>query len=183
MKKPSIQLRLIARAVVIISLFLIVYITSKNKEGKLSTFAKQSENLQGKGKIVACAPDYVTEINKYEGCFPKKCARYVTDQIISHKEANKLLEIAKKGLEFGGSSGGASILDLHSGALSKGDKFINIYKIKEANNLFTSDDFNLYRVCIYFIYITTHLSKYLYKYRLLLVNLLDFYKQVRIRCN
>ncbi|WAQ96774.1 OGFD3-like protein [Mya arenaria] len=36
--------------------------------------------------------------------------------------------VAKRGLAYGGSNGGASILDLHSGALSKNDKFINVYR-------------------------------------------------------
>jgi hypothetical protein len=43
----------------------------------------------------------------------------VIDQVFSVEESHALLNIAKKGLIKGGSNGGASILDLHSGALSK----------------------------------------------------------------
>ena len=32
------------------------------------------------------------------------------------------------GLAKGGGNGGASILDLHSGALSHGDSFVNLYR-------------------------------------------------------
>jgi hypothetical protein len=39
--------------------------------------------------------------------------------LFSIEESHRLLSIAKKGLVKGGSNGGASILDLHSGALSK----------------------------------------------------------------
>lgn len=41
-------------------------------------------------------------------------------------------------MAFGGSSGGASILDLHSGALSKGKEFINVYKYPGAQKVFES---------------------------------------------
>eukprot|EP00058_Branchiostoma_floridae_P019542 XP_002605032.1 hypothetical protein BRAFLDRAFT_85174 [Branchiostoma floridae] len=44
--------------------------------------------------------------------------------------------------------GEASILDLHSGALSKGDSFINLYQMMKSNkdrSVFSEDDFSLYR--------------------------------------
>ena len=50
---------------------------------------------------------------------PAKCGRAVVDGLFSIEESHRLLSIAKKGLVKGGSNGGASILDLHSGALSK----------------------------------------------------------------
>ncbi len=52
-------------------------------------------------------------------CIPAKCGRAIVDQLFSEEESHRLLSIAKKGLVKGGSNGGASILDLHSGALSK----------------------------------------------------------------
>ena len=67
----------------------------------------------------------------------------VLDTIVDERDAHGLLDIAKKGLAKGGSSGGASILDLHSGALSKGEQFVNLYKTHP--NLFTKADFMLYR--------------------------------------
>ena len=33
--------------------------------------------------------------------------------------------------KYGGSSGGPTILDLHSGALSRKDKFVNVFKVAE----------------------------------------------------
>lgn len=110
------------------------------------TFAKQSELLPGKGVIVECSPEYTQEVVKYEGCIPRDCKRFVTDQVVSERETEELLKIAQKGLKFGGSYGGASILDLHSGALSKGQHFVNIYKLNEMRNLFTTNDFNVFRV-------------------------------------
>lgn len=41
------------------------------------------------------------------------------DGLVTDEETDVLLALAKKGLSRGGGSGGASILDLHSGALSK----------------------------------------------------------------
>ncbi len=76
------------------------------------------------------------------GCLPKKCGRFVTDDVVTEDEAHELLELAKKGLSKGGSSGGASILDLHSGALSHGEQFVNLYKVHP--ELFRRQDFEVY---------------------------------------
>ncbi|XP_041980440.1 2-oxoglutarate and iron-dependent oxygenase domain-containing protein 3-like [Aricia agestis] len=140
----SLPLRVLSRSVVIFSLLIIVYFSSKNE--KFITFARQSDLLAGKGLTVECSAEYSKEVDKYEGCAPKECRRYITDKIISVREAEELLQIAIKGLKLGGSSGGASILDLHSGALSKGQQFVNIYKLNSMKNLFTQSDFNTYRV-------------------------------------
>lgn len=129
---------------VITSLLIIVYFSSKDE--KVKVFAKQTEVIAGKGQIVDCSPEYFKEVDKYEGCFPKECKRFVTDKVISEREAEELLEIAKRGLSVGGSLGGASILDLHSGALSRGQHFVNIYKLEDAKNIFSETDFNIYRV-------------------------------------
>ena len=53
------------------------------------------------------------------GCVPAKCGRAVLDNVVSEKESDQLLALAKKGFAKGGGNGGASILDLHSGAISK----------------------------------------------------------------
>lgn len=60
-------------------------------------------------------------------------------------EASALLNIAQRGLALGGSAGGASILDLHSGALSQGSAFINMYKLDAVKKVFNQDDFKIYR--------------------------------------
>lgn len=147
--KENIKLKILSRIVVIFALLTVVYFAQNNH--KLKPFAKQSELTPGKGQIVECSADYMREVDKFEGCFPKACKRFVTDKVVSVREAEGLLAVAKKGLTIGRSSGGASILDLHSGALSMGQNFINIYKIDKIKNLFTEQDFNTYRVCIFTI--------------------------------
>ena len=59
-----------------------------------------------------------------------------------------LLNITPQAIIFnpGGGAGGASILDLHSGALSKEKLFINLYKTNPG--LFTERDFDLYRLFV-----------------------------------
>ncbi|KAJ0060478.1 hypothetical protein NL108_013406 [Boleophthalmus pectinirostris] len=61
------------------------------------------------------------------GCTPQKCGRAVTDAVVTREEAEVLRRLAERGLALAGSEGGASILDLHSGALSMGKQFVNIY--------------------------------------------------------
>lgn len=57
--------------------------------------------------------------------------------------------MAESGFQFGGSSGGASILDLHSGALSKGKEFVNVYKFPGAQKVFESSGaISTYRVTL-----------------------------------
>ena len=76
-------------------------------------------------------------------CLPAKCGRMVTDTVVTEREGHALLALAKKGLEKGGSDGGASILDLHSGALSKGQNFVNVYKSHP--DIFRKSDFEVYK--------------------------------------
>jgi hypothetical protein len=53
------------------------------------------------------------------------------------------LKNKKKGLSKGGSDGGASIVDLHSGALSKGPHFVNLYK--KYPDIYKPNDFAVYK--------------------------------------
>jgi hypothetical protein len=77
---------------------------------------------------------------------PEKCGRFVSDGLVTTAEAESLLNIALKGIALGGSDGGASILDLHSGALSMGTKFIDITSIEKAKHLFNKADITTYKV-------------------------------------
>ena len=86
---------------------------------------------------------YVPNYFSFSECLPKKCGRVVFDNVVTESEAHSLLRLAKKGIEKGGSSGGASILDLHSGALSKEDKFVDLYKTHP--DLFKKKDFEVYK--------------------------------------
>ena len=89
---------------------------------------------------VPCSNDYG---KKFKSCAPTRCGRCVMDNLFDEEQISKLRELAERGMKHGGSNGGASVLDLHSGALSKGDKFINIYGMP--TKIFTEDDFKLYK--------------------------------------
>lgn len=135
--------RVWSRCILIVGVLFIVWYNSK--DGKEISLARQKDVLLTRIQNVECSDDYKAELNKYSGCVPEKCGRIVTDKLISSTESDVLLRIAINGLNLGGSDGGASILDLHSGALSKGSGFVNIYTLDAAKKIFNSADFALYR--------------------------------------
>lgn len=49
-------------------------------------------------------------------------------------------------MALGGSDGGASILDLHSGALSYGKQFINVYSLEDNKKIFTPAELAIYKI-------------------------------------
>jgi len=136
--------RIWSRFVVILGV--IVYIWYTAKSGKETNLARQKEVLQQRGQQFKCDDEYLEEIEDFPGCVPKKCGRFVSDKLVTANEANILLKIAKRGIALGGSEGGASILDLHSGALSYGKKFVNIYSIEESHKIFNAADLAVYKV-------------------------------------
>uniref|UniRef100_A0A3B1IGM9 2-oxoglutarate and iron dependent oxygenase domain containing 3 n=1 Tax=Astyanax mexicanus TaxID=7994 RepID=A0A3B1IGM9_ASTMX len=101
----------------------------------LSLSDEFTETLVSRGEVltepriflVQCSEDYENH-KRFPGCTPTKCGRAVTDSVVTKEEAQILKRLAERGLALGGSDGGASILDLHSGALSMGKKFVNIYR-------------------------------------------------------
>lgn len=123
-------------------LFIVWY---NSKSGKEISLALQKDILMSRTQNVECSESYKAEIDKYPGCLPEKCARVITDKLVSATETDVLLKLATSGLNLGGSDGGASILDLHTGALSKGTGFINIYELKEAKKIFNNADFAIYK--------------------------------------
>ncbi|XP_003786089.1 2-oxoglutarate and iron-dependent oxygenase domain-containing protein 3 [Otolemur garnettii] len=108
--------------------------------------APRAEVLAGRFIEVPCSEDYDSH-RRFEGCTPRKCGRGVTDVVITREEAEQIRSIAEKGLSLGGSDGGASILDLHSGALSVGKHFVNLYRYfgDKIQSIFSEEDFQLYR--------------------------------------
>ncbi|XP_053565769.1 2-oxoglutarate and iron-dependent oxygenase domain-containing protein 3 [Bombina bombina] len=108
--------------------------------------AAQSDVLDRRFYKVPCSEDYNKQ-QRFPGCTPTKCGRAVTDFVITRKEAEKIQRIAQAGLALGGSNGGASILDLHSGALSMGKNFVNLYRYfgEKIGEILTEEDFQLYR--------------------------------------
>ena len=134
-----------ARIVMAASIAFIVYWTAKPSVTH-TVMAKQGEVLDPKRyQNSLCAPSFKREIENLgnKGCLPSKCGRVVFDGLVKDEEVHGLISLAKKGLAKGGSSGGASILDLHSGALSKGEQFVNIYALYP--DLFAEGDFEVYR--------------------------------------
>lgn len=122
----------------------VYYYTKSQKEVK---FALVRENISLRSHKVACSPSFLTDIGDFPMCIPNTCGRIVTDKLIDTKESTILLNLAKRTIDLaGGSSGGASILDVHSGALSKGEQFVNIYKLQEAKTLFKKEDLVAYKV-------------------------------------
>ncbi|CAD6242159.1 GSCOCG00009426001-RA-CDS [Cotesia congregata] len=133
-----------SRCVLILGVLLIVWYNSKR--GKEVSFARQKDILLSRTQNLDCANDYKTELATYPGCVPEKCGRVVTDKLVSNTETEVLYKIALNGMNLGGSDGGASILDLHSGALSKGKKFIDVYSLEQAAKIFNPADFAIYKV-------------------------------------
>uniref|UniRef100_A0A8D1H7H3 Prolyl 4-hydroxylase alpha subunit domain-containing protein n=1 Tax=Sus scrofa TaxID=9823 RepID=A0A8D1H7H3_PIG len=117
-----------------------------DKDGIAEVLAGRSEVLPGRFIEVPCSEDYDSQ-RRFEGCTPRKCGRGVSDAVITRDEARRIRSIAEKGLSLGGSDGGASILDLHSGALSVGKHFVNLYRYfgDKIQNIFSEEDFRLYR--------------------------------------
>eukprot|EP01127_Copromyxa_protea_P024238 TRINITY_DN9436_c0_g1_i1.p1 TRINITY_DN9436_c0_g1~~TRINITY_DN9436_c0_g1_i1.p1 ORF type:complete len:316 (+),score=50.03 TRINITY_DN9436_c0_g1_i1:134-949(+) len=68
-----------------------------------------------------------------EGCSPSGdgCFRRVWNNFTSEEEVEALKRVATSVMSFGGGAGGPTIFDLVSGALSKGENFVNIFKVLE----------------------------------------------------
>ncbi|KAM4890148.1 2-oxoglutarate and iron-dependent oxygenase domain-containing protein 3 [Sylvia borin] len=115
-------------------------------DGVTEVLAHRSDNLRDKFIEIPCSEDYDRH-KRFAGCTPRKCGRGVTDAVITREEAERIRRIAERGLSLGGSDGGASILDLHSGALSLGKHFVNLYRYfgDKIQDVFTEEDFALYR--------------------------------------
>lgn len=121
------------------------YTSVKEKEKK---FAQFKETIPLRSMSVECAPEYQKEIEMFPQCVPRSCGRFVSDSIVTPREATALLDLAEEGFKYGLSSGSASILDLHSGALSKGEHFVNLYKLENAKEILKLSGFQIYKVLI-----------------------------------
>nr|XP_020136425.1 LOW QUALITY PROTEIN: 2-oxoglutarate and iron-dependent oxygenase domain-containing protein 3 [Microcebus murinus] len=132
-------------AVLALSAFLL-WSSLGSDDGVAEVLAHRGEVLAGRFIEVPCSEDYNSH-RRFEGCTPRKCGRGVSDVVITKQEAERIRSIAEKGLSLGGSDGGASILDLHSGALSVGKHFVNLYRYfgDKIRTVFSEEDFRLYR--------------------------------------
>ncbi|XP_006797075.1 urotensin-2 receptor 2 [Neolamprologus brichardi] len=124
-----------------------LYMTSLDSD-VTETLVSQGELVAPQPRVysVQCSEDY-DNYKRYPGCTPQKCGRAVTDGVVTREEAQTLRRLAERGLALAGSEGGASILDLHSGALSMGKQFVNVYRYfgERLKDVFTQEDFQLYR--------------------------------------
>ncbi|MBN3325024.1 OGFD3 protein, partial [Atractosteus spatula] len=116
------------------------------EDGTMEILIRQSEVVAERVFLVSCSEDY-KNYKQYPDCTPQRCGRAVTDSVVNREESAKLKRLAERGLSLGGSDGGASILDLHSGALSMGKQFVNIYRYfgEQIKEVFSKEDFELYR--------------------------------------
>ncbi|XP_049420243.1 urotensin-2 receptor 2 [Epinephelus fuscoguttatus] len=138
-------LLLVVLSVCVVAMWL--YVTSLDSD-ITETLVRQGElvSLQPRVFTIQCSDDY-DNYKRYPGCTPQKCGRAVTDSVVTREEAQVLRRLAERGMALAGSEGGASILDLHSGALSMGRQFVNIYRYfgDQIGDVFTQEDFQLYR--------------------------------------
>lgn len=136
--------RVWSRCILILGVLFIVWYNSR--QGKEISLAKQKDVLVSRAQNLDCSEEYKNELNQFPGCVPEKCGRVVTDKLVTSTESDVLLRLVTNGMSLGGSDGGATILDLHSGALSKGSKFVNIYALEEKEKIFNAADFAIYKV-------------------------------------
>ncbi|XP_034645263.1 2-oxoglutarate and iron-dependent oxygenase domain-containing protein 3 isoform X2 [Trachemys scripta elegans] len=143
-RRKWLKVAFLVSSAVLVSLLSWSYLVSE--DGVAEVLAHYSESLQDRFIEVPCSEDYDSH-KRFEGCTPRKCGRGITDAVITREEAERIRRIAERGLSLGGSDGGASILDLHSGALSVGKHFVNLYRYfgDKIQEVFTEEDFQLYR--------------------------------------
>ncbi|CAH1958959.1 unnamed protein product [Acanthoscelides obtectus] len=109
----------------------LVYVWFNYNKPTETVMAKHKEIYDRKGYILECDDEYKKDVYQYPGCIPKFCGRFVSDKIVTAVESDALYNLAKKVMAMGGSAGGATVMDLNSGALSYNDKFINAYMSDE----------------------------------------------------
>ncbi|XP_028845558.1 2-oxoglutarate and iron-dependent oxygenase domain-containing protein 3 [Denticeps clupeoides] len=137
----------VALAIFVGSCIIVAWLLFRGDEDNTKTLVFQGEVLlQPRTFHLPCSADY-ENFKRFPGCTPQSCGRGVTDAIVTREEALTLRRLAERGLSLGGSGGGASILDLHSGALSMGKQFVNIYRYfgEQIKDIFSEDDFELYK--------------------------------------
>ncbi|RZC35993.1 2-oxoglutarate and iron-dependent oxygenase domain-containing protein 3-like, partial [Asbolus verrucosus] len=136
--------RVWSRGIIILGILIYVWYTSK--DGKEISLARQKDVVSIRSQTLDCDSKYLEEIKQFPGCVPVKCGRYVSDKLVTINEVEALLNVAKRGINLGSSTGSASILDLHSGAVSYGEKFVNIYTLEGSKKFITAADLAIYKI-------------------------------------
>ena len=80
-------------------------------------------------------------------CIPtERCGRYATRNFISVEETDLLLDFAKRAFSLTkGGSGGATIYDLASSALSTGETFASIWSMPGHESTLSQDDYTFFK--------------------------------------
>ncbi|XP_064462859.1 2-oxoglutarate and iron-dependent oxygenase domain-containing protein 3-like [Ornithodoros turicata] len=144
----NLRRRVTARVLLSLALIAVLYLSAVWRSNVSTTFASFSENLTVKFQAVTCSNDYINESHLFPECVPRRCGRVASDSVVTPEEVTKLRQIVQNGMALSRSSGGASILDLHSGSVSHGEGFVNIYKFAKKKGVqypFNEEDFQLYR--------------------------------------
>ncbi|CAG0890271.1 unnamed protein product [Cyprideis torosa] len=140
--------RVFSRVVIVLTILTIAFLMKKEDHERTSgeiTWVSHNAISEDASQWVKCADDYSAEDRKtYEGCISERCGRLVTDQLVTEEEVDVLLSLAQKVMAKAGGSGGATIMDLHSGALSSGDKFVDLYQFQEIKELISEGDLQTY---------------------------------------
>eukprot|EP01006_Ploeotia_vitrea_P033164 TRINITY_DN65284_c0_g1_i2.p1 TRINITY_DN65284_c0_g1~~TRINITY_DN65284_c0_g1_i2.p1 ORF type:complete len:310 (-),score=25.51 TRINITY_DN65284_c0_g1_i2:111-1010(-) len=79
----------------------------------------------------SCSPD----TSKVPKCSPRTCGRRVVDGLFTSTEIEALKNLTDATMQYGGGSAGPTIYDVHSGALTKGNQFIDIYQSLKAQDM------------------------------------------------
>jgi hypothetical protein len=71
------------------------------------------------------------EVAAADACRTASCARFVAPDFLSAEDSAALLELAERTMQLGGGAGPVTVLDLHKGALSLGEHFVDVYRVLE----------------------------------------------------
>lgn len=114
----------------ILAVMYIYHIFVKLSQNDTTVMASYSDDIVGSpvGHMLTCSQDYNEDIVKFPKCSPSKCGRFVSDSIITSREALEMRLMAETIFSVSKPSGGVAIFDINSGALSNGTKFINLYQ-------------------------------------------------------
>lgn len=127
------------------SVMTLVYFYTK-QQTRETKFALVRESLPLRMQKFRCSSSYEQEMQQFPRCVPQKCGRFVADKLVETLEADALLDLAKRIISQAGSNGGASVLDLHSGALSYKENFLNIFSNPKLMALIREEHLIVYKV-------------------------------------
>lgn len=74
-----------------------IYIWYFSKTPKETTLAKQKDIYNKRGQTFQCDIEFLEDIKEYPTCVPNKCGRYVSDEVVTGREADTLLTLAQRG--------------------------------------------------------------------------------------